>query len=159
MAYDIKNNTSISFFKRAKTKLGKVLARNFPLNSVRKFGLRLCGFKVGDKVYIGYDLIVASILGDKRCKLEIENNVAIGPRVTLILSSDANWSDLNKTIKPIRDKIVLKEHCWIGAGVIILPGIIIGKKSVIGAGSVVTKNVNDNTIVAGVPARKIRDIS
>ena len=48
--------------------------------------------------------------------------------------------------------------CWIGAGVIILSGVTIGECSVVGAGAVVTKDVEPYTIVAGVPARKIKDI-
>lgn len=158
MAYNKEDESQRPLYMRIKAKVGKILARNFPLNSIRKFGLRLCGFEVGKKVYVGTDLIIASILGDKRCHLKIEDNVAIGPRVTLVLSSDANWSDLNDKIKPIRDKIILKEHCWIGAGVIILPGVEVGERSVVGAGSVVTKNVEQYTVIAGVPAKKIKDI-
>ena len=57
----------------------------------------------------------------------------------------------------VSDKI--KDDVWIGAGVIILSGVTIGECSVIGAGAVVTKDVEPYTVVAGVPARKIRDIN
>lgn len=53
----------------------------------------------------------------------------------------------------------IKDDVWVGAGVIILSGVTIGECSVIGAGAVVTKDVEPYTIVAGVPARKIRDIN
>ncbi len=54
--------------------------------------------------------------------------------------------------------VIIEDDCWIGAGAIILNGITIGKGSVVGAGSVVTKDVPPYTIVAGNPARKIKDI-
>lgn len=52
----------------------------------------------------------------------------------------------------------IEDDCWIGAGAIILNGVTIGKGSVVGAGAVVTKDVAPYTIVAGNPARKIKDI-
>lgn len=51
--------------------------------------------------------------------------------------------------------IVIGKHCWIGANAVILPGVVLGDDVVVGAGAVVTKNVPDNTVVAGVPARSI----
>ena len=54
--------------------------------------------------------------------------------------------------------VKIGNDCWIGAGVIILSGVTIGECSVVGAGAVVTKDVEPYTIVAGVPAKKIKDI-
>ena len=65
----------------------------------------------------------------------------------------------------VRDKltkyapIVVDDEVWIGANVTILPGIHIGRCSVIGAGSVVTKDVMPYTIIAGVPAREIQRLT
>lgn len=148
----------ISFLSRLTVKLGKFLARFFPLNAVRVWGLRLCGFKIGKNVYIGSDLIIASILGCKDCILEIGDRVAIGPRVTIVLSSDANWSRLSDVVTPIRGKVTIKNDTWIGAGAIILPNITIQEMSIIGAGSVVTKDVPSYTVVAGIPAKIIKKI-
>jgi acetyltransferase-like isoleucine patch superfamily enzyme len=53
---------------------------------------------------------------------------------------------------------VIEENVWIGAGVTVLPGCAIGKNSVVGAGSVVTKSIPANEVWAGIPARKIREI-
>ncbi len=55
-------------------------------------------------------------------------------------------------------KVILKESCFIGASSIILPGVTIGQKSIIGAGSVVRDNIPDNEIWAGNPAIKLRDL-
>lgn len=57
-------------------------------------------------------------------------------------------------VKPI----VIKHNAWIGAGVTILPGVTVGVNSVVAAGAVVSKNVPDNTVVAGVPAIIIKSI-
>ncbi|MCK5019729.1 MAG: acyltransferase [Candidatus Peribacteraceae bacterium] len=159
MVYSNKSSyKQVGFLNKLKVKMGKRLAKNFPLNSVRIWGLKLCDFKIQKNVYIGEELIIASIISEKSCQLEIENRVAIGPRVTLILSSDANWSHLMKKIPPIKGKIILEHDCWIGAGSIILPNIKIGHNSIVAAGAVVTKDVLPNTVVAGVPAKKIKDI-
>ncbi len=116
------------------------------------------GFRIGNKVYIGEDLIIASKVSEKSCNLIIGNRVAIGPRVTLLLSSDANWSKLANRFGMIRSTIVIEDDCWLGSGAIIMPGITIGKCSIIGAGAVVTKNVEPFSVVVGVPAVKIKDI-
>jgi len=145
-----------SWFLRPKIKFGKLLAQYFPSNSVRRWGLRLCGFTLGKKVYVGQDLIVASPISEKTCTLIIGDRVAIGPRVTIILSSDANWSKLMETHPFIKSTVVLDDDCWIGAGAILLPGITVGKMAVVGAGAVVTKDVTDHCVVAGVPARIIK---
>jgi len=146
----------VNFFAKLKIKFGKSLAKNFPLNTIRVWGLKLCGFDIGKKVYIGPDLIIASPVSERSCNLVIGDRVAIGPRVTITLASDANWSNLMDNINYIKSTVVLKNDCWIGAGVIILTNVSIGERSIVGAGSVVTKDVNDNTVVAGVPAKKIR---
>lgn len=54
--------------------------------------------------------------------------------------------------------IVLKKNVWIGSNATLLPGVTIGENAIVGAGSVVTKNVPDNAIVGGVPARIIKYI-
>ncbi len=141
-----------------KIKLGKIVFSNFPLNAFRILGLKMCGIKVGQKVYIGSGLIITMPNKKSNCSLEIEDRVAIAPRVTLILESSANWSKLNEFITPIQGKILVKHDSWIGAGSILLPNIIIGEMSVIGAGSVVTKNVKAFTVVAGVPAVEIKKL-
>jgi acetyltransferase-like isoleucine patch superfamily enzyme len=93
--------------------------------------------------------------------LTIEDDVMIGPGVHIYL--DKHRFDDPST--PIIDQgyaspkpVLLMRGCWIGANSIILPGVVIGTNSVVGAGSVVTKCVPQSTLVAGNPARIIREI-
>ena len=60
----------------------------------------------------------------------------------------------NKKVAPV----VIKHDAFIGAGSIILPGVTIGANSIVGAGSVVTKNIPDNQIWGGNPAKYIKDV-
>ncbi|MDA3781328.1 MAG: acyltransferase [Bacteroidales bacterium] len=91
--------------------------------------------------------------------IKIGNRVAIAPGATFIADSDPNNSKL-KTIEKylIKGEVIIKDDAWIGSNVIILPNITIGERSIVGAGSIVTKNVEDNTIVAGNPAKVIGNI-
>jgi maltose O-acetyltransferase len=56
------------------------------------------------------------------------------------------------------EKVIVEDDVWIGASVTILPGVKIGQGAIIGAGAVVTKNVEPYTVVAGIPAKVIRNL-
>jgi acetyltransferase-like isoleucine patch superfamily enzyme len=90
----------------------------------------------------------------------IQRGVMIGPNVS-IYSCSHIYDSPDQTIFPFDErfsgkKVVIGEFSWIGRNVIILPGVTIGKGCVVGAGSIVTKNVEDFSIVAGTPARLIK---
>lgn len=68
-----------------------------------------------------------------------------------------NHDFYDRAILTIKD-IYIKKNAWIGAGTTILPGVIIGENAIVGAGSVVTHDVAANTIVAGNPARVIKQL-
>ncbi|HAI40259.1 MAG TPA: acyltransferase, partial [Maribacter sp.] len=57
------------------------------------------------------------------------------------------------------ENTILKKGCWVGANAILLPGVTIGHNSIVGAGSIVTKDVPDNVVVAGNPAKVLKVIS
>ncbi len=145
-----------NFLQQTWIKFMRFLVGYFPSNRIRTMALRQCGFKVGKDVYVGPGLVISMMNSDDSCELEIGDRVSIGPRVSLILSSDPNNSTLNVLFPPIRGKICIANDAWIGAGVIILPNVNIGSRAVLAAGAVVNSSVEENTIVGGVPAKVIK---
>ncbi len=137
----------------------KILGSSFPLNLIRVNAFRLCGFKIGKNVYIGNGLLIIINSKNKTNQLIIGDRVSIAPRVTIVLASGANNSRLMKHIPIMEGNVELCEDCWIGTGSIILPRITIGKNSIVAAGSVVTKDVDPFTVVAGVPAKVIKRLN
>lgn len=81
------------------------------------------------------------------------SNIRIGPNVSII-SSNHNLDDYDKhdKVKPIR----IGNDVWIAANCVILPGVTIGNNVVIGAGSIVNKDIPDNSIATGNPCREIK---
>ena len=144
-------------FWRVYKRLLKLLAKQMPGYIIRRQLLRMAGYTIGKNVYIGEDLIIIDELNDKD-RVRIGNRVAIAERVTLIVSSNPNFSRIRPFIKSIHGRIEINNDAWLGTGAIILPNVTIGTGAVVGAGSVVTKDVPDYTVVGGVPAKLIKKI-
>lgn len=107
------------------------------------------------RVRIGQDVVIMNgCLMMSAGGITIDDHVQIGANVQLI----SNNHDLNDRNVIIGKPVHICRRAWIGAGATILPGVTIGENSVVGAGSVVTKDVEPDTIVAGNPARMIRKI-
>ena len=110
---------------------------------------------IGDNVKLNLDVMINADMGGK---IKIGNNVLIGPGVKL-RASNHNFSDLDSPIiKQGHESgtITIEDNVWIGANVVILPNTTIKKGSIIAAGSVVTKDTEQNTINGGVPNKLIR---
>lgn len=137
-------------------KLLHVMMRLTPGNKIRVSILRLLGARITGNIFISQDLFILD--AGRTNLLKIEKNVAIGPRVTLLIHSDPSPSPLASVYPKKDQQIHIKEGAWIGAGSIILPGKTIGEFSVVAAGSVVTKDVPPFSVVGGVPAREIKKI-
>ncbi len=120
-------------------------------------------FRVGNRhnIYIGDDCGINSgvyILGHS--KVTIGNNVVLSVDCKII-DAGLDLKDFLTTKKPahVALPVVIEDDVWIGAGAIILPGVTIGKKSVIAAGAVVTKDVPPGVLVVGNPARIKRTLN
>ena len=88
----------------------------------------------------------------------VGDKVMFGPNVSVITASHPIEPELRARGLQYNRDVHIGDNVWIGTGVIILPGVHIGKSSVIGAGSVVTKDVPDNVVAFGNPCRVIRRI-
>ena len=137
--------------------LTRLIARHMIIPPLRKLMFQSTGIVIGRKTFINLDVYFFDEF--KRGLIQIDDEVAVAPRVTFAAASHPNDSfigreyNLNKLAK-----IHVKKGAWIGTGVVILPGITIGKGAIIGANAVVTKNVDDFAIMAGVPAKRIGDV-
>ena len=88
--------------------------------------------------------------------ITIEDDVFIGPHC--VLATEYHPEDPARRHNILTKPIVVKQNAWLGANVTVLAGVTIGRNAIVGAGSVVTKDVPDDTVVAGVPAKVIRPI-
>jgi acetyltransferase-like isoleucine patch superfamily enzyme len=141
-----------------KKKIFKALAKMAVGYKIRIWLLRKCNYFIGEDVFIGEDLIVIDDLEDMSNNLIIEERVAISPRVTLVLYAVPNWSKLVDIVGSKKGKITIKNDAWIGTGTVILPNITIGEYAIVGANSLVTKDVLPYNVVGGVPAKKIKTL-
>jgi acetyltransferase-like isoleucine patch superfamily enzyme len=108
---------------------------------------------IGDHTRIG---LHNTVIGP----VTIGNHVNLAQGIT-VTALNHNVNDITKTIGEqgvTTKQVVIKDDVWIGANAVILPGVTIGRHSVVAAGAVVTKDVPDYTIVGGVPAKTMRRI-
>lgn len=143
------------------------------LPPIRVWLLRLAGAKVGSDIVImdarfinihqhGFSRLSIGnrcFIGDEamfdiRGGITIKDDVTISNRATIVTHINVGYPDhpLQKIYPMKESAVVVKKGAYVATGAILLPGISIGKESVVGAGSVVTKSFPDHVLVAGVPA-------
>lgn len=109
--------------------------------------------EVGENFYANYNLVVLDV-----AKVKIGNNVLIAPNVGIYTAGHPIDLEMRKHVE-FGISITIGNDVWIGGNVVILPGVHIGNGCVIGAGSVVTKDIPDNVVAVGNPCKVIRKIT
>jgi len=144
-------------YKSITKKLIKAFLPLIPYLKLRIALMRFAGYKVGKNVYFPSDLKISD-QKKNRNNVTLGDRVSIGPSVLLVTDSSPNNSRLIKLFPLITGSIVIENDVWLGAGVIVLPNVTIGECSVIGSGSVVTKDIPPYSIAVGSPAKVIKHI-
>ncbi|WP_461215140.1 sugar O-acetyltransferase [Lacticaseibacillus sp. GG6-2] len=108
----------------------------------------------GHNIYANYNL---TMVDDDR--ITVGDNTMFGPNVTLATGSHPVLPELRARGYQYNLPITIGRNCWLGAGVIVLPGISIGDNTVVGAGSVVTHDLPQDVVAVGNPARVLRAIN
>lgn len=110
--------------------------------------------ELGKNFYANYNFLVLDA-----AKVKIGDHVMIGPNVSLITVNHPINKDFRAKGYEISKEIIIGDNVWICANVNVNPGITIGANSIIGSGSVVTKNIPENVIAVGNPCKVLRQIT
>lgn len=109
---------------------------------------------VGANTFVNYDSIMLDCAA-----ITIGDHVSIGPRVQLLTAwHPVDDHEARQAAWEAASPIVIGHNVWIGGGAILCPGVTVGDNAVIGAGSVVTKDIPAHVVAAGNPCRVIRDV-
>jgi acetyltransferase-like isoleucine patch superfamily enzyme len=132
--------------------------------------------RCGQNVFFGPDVEIlgweklrlgSNISIQRWCYLDATGGIDIGNEVSIahgvsMLSLDHSWTD---STRPIRDQpnvlepVTIQDDVWIGAGVRILRGVVVRRRTIVAAGAVVTKGTTGNEIVGGIPARSLKALT
>lgn len=112
-----------------------------------------CNMHVGKNFYSNFNLTVVD-----DADIYIGDNVMIAPNVVIATGTHPVCPELREKVYQYNLPVRIGNRVWIGAGAIILPGVTVGDDSVIGAGSVVTKDIPSGVVAAGNPCRVLREI-
>ncbi len=110
--------------------------------------------EVGENFFANFNLTILDV-----STVQIGKNAQIGPNVSIYTAGHPVHPDSRNSGYEYGIPVTIGDNVWIGGNVIILPGVTIGNNAVIGAGSVVTKDIPDSVIAAGDPCRIIREIT
>jgi len=113
-----------------------------------------CNIHVGDNFFANFNLTILD-----EAEVRIGENVFIGPNVSIYTACHPINAQERNTGVEWAESVTIGNSVWIGGSATILPGVTVGDNVVIGAGAVVTRDIPDNVVVAGNPARIIRHIS
>ena len=108
----------------------------------------------GDSVYANFNL---TLVDDTH--IYVGDKVMFGPNVPVATAGHPIDPELRSEAYQFNMPVHIGRNCWLGAGVIVLPGVTIGDNTVIGAGSVVTKDIPANVVAVGNPCKVLREIN
>ena len=115
-------------------------------------GRHYSNLQIGAECYVGKEVFF-----DLADRIILEDGVTVSMRATLLTHTHAGRSSLTQDkLPPSRASVHLRRNCYIGAGVILLPGVTVGERAIVGAGAVVTKDVPPGATVVGSPAKIVR---
>lgn len=152
------NKFSLAFFRKAFKFILLHLSRQFFIPpSLRPFLLKFCGveFKNSKKVFIGTDVLFDNL---KNTKTIIGSNVLITTGVKILNHFPVITQNEGVTEFKVGN-VIIEDNVFIGMNSLIIKPVTIGKGAIIGAGSVVTKDIPEGAIVGGNPAKIIGHIS
>ncbi len=127
------------------------LTYNCPLNSWRIRMHRWRGVNIGENVYIGMHSVIDNAYPEY---IYIEDNVSLAGEVSVIAHSNP-YDHFKPIIESKVSPVLIKEGAWVGLKAAILPGVTVGVKSIVSAGTMVDKNVPDYSIAKGNPMKII----
>ena len=110
--------------------------------------------EIGENFYSNHNLIILDC-----AKVKFGDNVFIGPNCGFYTAEHPIDCQTRSTGLEFAKPITVGNNVWFGGGVNVVSGVTIGNNVVIAAGAVITKDIPDNCVVAGVPAKKIKDIN
>ena len=113
-----------------------------------------CNIEIGENFYANYNLVILDC-----AKVTIGDNVLIGPNVGIYTAGHPLHFELRNEEWEFACPITIEDNVWIGGNVVLNPGVTVGRNSVVGSGSVVTKDIPANVVAAGNPCRVIREIT
>ena len=113
---------------------------------------------IGESSFINKNLTIYTGNGTINPTVFIGNNCDLGPNVTLICLTHRIGNMQKLCGEKISGDIIIEDGSWLGANVMVLPGVTIAKGCVIGAGAVVTKNTEKNGLYVGVPAKRKKNL-
>ena len=107
----------------------------------------------GSFIYANFNL---TLVDD--APIYVGDHTMFGPNVSLVTAGHPILPRLRELVYQFNAPVHIGKNCWLGAGVIVLPGVSVGDNSVIGAGSVVTKDIPANVVALGTPCKVVREI-
>jgi len=108
----------------------------------------------GERVFFNYNCVALDV-----CRITIGSRALIGPNVQIYTALHPLDAPSRRAELEYGRAVTIGDDCWIGGGAIICPGVTIGDRCVIGAGAVVTRDVPEESFVAGNPARVLRRLN